>query len=199
MVYIGAPIKTNGDKMANENHIPITQSDNIRKMVFASLFAAMMAVGAYIRIPLPASPVPITLQTLFVLLAAGMLGARWGTISVIVYLLLGIAGLPVFSGGSSGLGMVFGPTGGFLIGFVFGAFIIGCLSDRYGTKKVGFNIIFMLAGLFVIYVLGILQLMHVADLSFAQAIALGLVPYLPGAVIKLVTAAVISSRYSLDR
>ena len=189
----------NGDFMVEENHFQPNNSDNIRKMVFASLFASMMAVGAYIEIPIPASPVPITLQTLFVLLAGAILGARWGTLSVIVYFLLGIAGLPVFSGGSSGLGMIFGPTGGFLIGFIFGTFAIGYVSDRFGTEKISLNIVSMLAGLFIIYVFGILQLMNVADLSLSQAIALGIIPYLPGAIIKLVTAAVISSRYSLNQ
>ncbi len=170
---------------------------NIRKMVFASFFASMMAVGAYIDIPVPLSPVPITLQTLFVLMAGAMLGARWGTISVIVYLLLGISGLPVFSGGSSGLGMIFGPTGGFLIGFVFGAFIIGYLCDNYGTKRIHLNILFMLAGLLVIYVFGILQLMSVANLTLSEALILGMIPYMPGAVLKLIVSALIASRYSI--
>ena len=183
--------------MSKENHFQATNNNNIKKMVFASLFAALMAVGAYIEIPVPVSPVPITLQTFFVLLTGAILGARWGAISVVVYLLLGIAGLPVFSGGSSGLGMIFGPTGGFLIGFMFGAFIIGYLSDRLGTKNIGMNIIIMLSGLSVIYLFGILQLMNVADLSLAQAIVLGMIPYLPGAVLKLVAAAAVSSRYSL--
>lgn len=174
-----------------------SHNDNIRKMVFASLFAAMMAVGAYIKIPVPVSPVPITLQTFFILLAGAILGARWGTISVIVYLLLGIAGLPVFSGGSSGLGMFFGPTGGYLIGFIFGAFIIGFLCDRYGRDKVHLNMLFMLAGLFAIYLFGVLQLMNVASLSFPEAIALGLIPYIPGAILKIIASSVIASRYSI--
>lgn len=174
-----------------------SQNDNIRKMVYASMFAAMVAVGAYIKIPVPVSPVPITLQTFFILLAGAMLGARWGTISVIVYLLLGIAGLPVFSGGSSGLGMFFGPTGGYLIGFALGAFVIGYLCDRYGREKIHFNILFMLSGLFVIYSLGVLQLMNIATLSFPEALALGLIPYIPGAILKLLAASIITSRYSI--
>ncbi|WP_340819624.1 biotin transporter BioY [Methanolobus sp. WCC4] len=174
-----------------------SQNDNIRKMVYASMFAAMIAVGAYIKIPVPISPVPITLQTFFILLAGAMLGARWGTISVIVYLLLGIAGLPVFSGGSSGLGMFFGPTGGYLIGFAVGALVIGYLCDRYGREKIHMNALFMFAGLAVIYLLGILQLMNVASLGLSEALALGLIPFIPGSILKLLAAAIITSRYSI--
>ncbi len=183
-----------GDSMNDKVY---SHNSNIRKMVFASLFAAMMAVGAYIKIPVPISPVPITLQVLFVLMAGAMLGARWGTISVIVYLFLGIAGLPVFSGGSSGLGVLFGPTGGYLIGFMFAALIIGILCDRYGRDKVHFNALFMLAGLFVIYLFGILQLMNVASLTLPEAVAIGLLSYIPGAILKLLAAAIIASRYSI--
>ncbi len=171
--------------------------NKIRMMVFASMFAAMMAVGAYIKIPLPMSPVPVTLQILFVLLAGAMLGARWGTISVIVYLLLGIAGLPVFSGGSSGLGMIFGPTGGYLVGFIAGAFFVGALCDRYGRKHFHMNAIFMLLGLLFIYLFGIIQLINIANLTLSESLAIGFVPYVPGDILKLLISAFVASRYSI--
>ncbi|MCL2550466.1 MAG: biotin transporter BioY, partial [Methanimicrococcus sp.] len=101
-------------------------SVKIKKMVFAALFAALIAVGAWIRIPLPF--VPITLQTFFVLLAAVTLGRNWGPVCIIVYLLVGLIGYPVFAGGSSGLGVILGPTGGYLYSFVIVAFIVGFLS-----------------------------------------------------------------------
>jgi biotin transport system substrate-specific component len=89
--------------------------NDLKRMVFAALFASLTAVGAYMKIPLPLTPVPVTMQVFFVLLAGCMLGSRWGTISMIVYLLLGIVGFPVFAGGASGLGVLFGPTGGYRV------------------------------------------------------------------------------------
>ncbi|WYM80159.1 biotin transporter BioY [Methanolobus sp. ZRKC2] len=166
-------------------------------MAFASLFAALIAMGAYAKIPIPFSPVPITLQVFFVLLAGAMLGARWGTLSVIVYMLLGVVGLPVFSGGSSGLGVLFGPTGGYLIGFVIAAFLIGTLSEKKGTSNIPLNAIFMLAGLCVIYLLGVTYLAHTANLTIENAFKLGALPFLPGAMLKIALASVIASKYSI--
>ncbi|MBN2109964.1 MAG: biotin transporter BioY [Methanosarcinaceae archaeon] len=166
-------------------------------MALASLFAALVSVGAYARIPVPFSPVPITLQVFFIFLAAAMLGARWGTLSVIVYLLLGIIGLPVFSGGSSGLGILLGPTGGYLVGFVMAAFLIGILSGKKGTSSVLLNAMFMLAGLCIIYVAGISFLAYAAGITFENAIRLGVLPFLPADLLKVVLASVIASKYSI--
>ena len=94
-------------------------NDNSRKLrmtVYASLFAALVAVGAFISIPI--GPVPIVLQNFFVLLAALLLGPRWGVAAVGVYLLSGICGLPVFAGGTAGIGRILGPTGGYLMGYL---------------------------------------------------------------------------------
>ena len=171
---------------------------DVRKMSMASLFAALIAVGAFIRIPLPLGPVPITLQVLFIFLAGALLGARWGLISVVVYLLLGIVGLPVFSGGSSGIGVLLGPTGGYLAGFAVAAFIIGSLSVKWGTSSVFRNAVCMSAGLFTIYLLGAGYLMYVADLSMESAILLGVAPFLPGDLLKLALSSIIVAKYSLD-
>ncbi len=184
--------------MNESYHYESHYESDIRKMSMASLFAALIAVGAFIRIPLPLGPVPITLQVLFIFLAGALLGARWGLISVVVYLLLGIVGLPVFSGGSSGIGVLFGPTGGYLAGFAVAAFIIGSLSVKWGTTNVLRNALCMSAGLFTIYALGAGYLMHVADLSVESAILLGVVPFLPGDLLKLALSSIIAAKYSLD-
>jgi biotin transport system substrate-specific component len=159
-------------------------------MVYASLFGALTAVGAYIIIPLP--PVPITLQTLFLGLAGTLLGARLGALSQVVYLLLGILGLPVFAGGKAGLGVLFGPTGGYLIGFVAAAFVIGKLAALKTRPGFAWICLSLAAGAMVIYALGIFQLSLVARLTAVKAMAVGVLPFLPGDGIKIVLTAMIA-------
>jgi len=107
---------------------------NIRQMTLTSLFAALTAVGGFISIPL--YPVPLTLQTLFTLLAAMILGSVMGASSQIIYVLLGVIGLPVFAGFKAGIGILFGPTGGFLLGFIISAYIIGKIVELKKEKNI---------------------------------------------------------------
>lgn len=182
------------------DHSYSTHTPELRKMVFASLFAALTAAGAYIQVPIPFSPVPVTLQVFFVLLAGSMLKSKWGSLSMIVYTLLGVAGLPVFSGGSSGLGVLFGPTGGYIFGFIAAAFLIGKLAEeveRAGKSGLAVNVLNMSAGILVIYVLGVTQLMLVAEMGPRTAITLGAIPFIPGEIVKTAIAAYIASNYEL--
>ncbi|MCD4704116.1 MAG: biotin transporter BioY [Methanosarcinaceae archaeon] len=182
--------------MVNNNYdISQNHVSPVRKMVYASLFAAMTAVGAFMVIPL--GPIPFTLQVLFVFMAGSMLKARWGMISMIIYVLLGVIGLPVFSGGASGFGVLIGPTGGYLFGFIVAAGLIGYFFEHNPPSHIMVNIIYMLAGLIVIYVMGVVQLAFIARLDLTTAIALGAVPFLPADVIKAIVAAVISTRYDI--
>ena len=177
-----------------------THNPDLRMMVFASLFAALTAAGAYIQIPIPFSPVPVTLQVFFVLLAGSMLKSKWGGLSMIVYTLLGISGLPVFAGGSSGMGVLLGPTGGYIIGFILAAYIIGKLSEKVeNSDKSGFfvNALNMSAGILVIYACGFIQLTFVAEIGPGTALALGVVPFLPGEIVKTAVAAYIASTHKL--
>lgn len=183
----------------NRNSYP-AQSPELRKMVFASLFAALTAAGAYIEVPLPFSPVPITLQVFFVLLAGSLLKSKWGSLSMLVYALLGIAGLPVFSGGGSGLGVVLGPTGGYITGFILAAYLIGRLSEaaeKKGKPGVLAYALYMGAGVLVIYTCGVAQLIFVAELGLKTAFLLGAVPFLPGEAVKISIAAYIAASYEL--
>ena len=176
-----------GKRRENGREMTKLEQNSLRGMVYASLFGALTALGAYIIIPLP--PVPITLQTVFLGLAGTLLGGRLGALSQTVYLLLGIIGLPVFAGGKAGLGVLFGPTGGYLIGFVAAAFVIGKLTamkTRPGFAWLCFSII---SGEAVMYGFGFLQLALVARLAPVQALAVGLLPFLPGDGIKILLTA----------
>jgi biotin transport system substrate-specific component len=182
------------------SHSYSTHTPELRKMVFASLFAALTAVGAYIQIPVPFSPVPVTLQVFFVLLAGSMLKSKWGSLSMVVYTLLGIAGLPVFAGGSSGLGVLLGPTGGYIFGFIIAAFVIGKLAEKAeNDEKSGLavNALNMSTGILIIYALGVFQLMVVAEIGPVTALTLGAIPFIPGEIVKTAVAAYIASTHEL--
>lgn len=174
----------------------MSSSERIRKMVYASLFASMTAVGAYMVIPI--GPVPITLQVLFVFLAGAFLGARWGMASMLVYLLLGLSGLPVFAGGAAGLGVLLGPTGGYLIGFVAATYVIGFLVEHFPGKSIPYNSLYFLAGMVTIYIFGYLQLMYVASLSPTEAFVLGVAPFILFDAIKAIAAAILFTRVDLE-
>ncbi len=167
----------------------VEEKSSLRGMAYASMFGALTALGAYLMIPLP--PVPVTMQTLFVILAGALLGGYLGALSQVVYILLGVIGLPVFSGGKAGFGVLIGPTGGYLIGFVVGALVIGKLTSLKRDPGLLWLMGSMLAGVAIIYTLGIAQLMLVAKLDFIKAISVGLLPPLPGDIIKIVVAAFI--------
>ncbi len=168
------------------------QAVSTRGMVYASLFGALTAVGAFLSIPL--QPVPITLHTLFLNVAGLLLGGSLGALSQIVYLLLGVVGLPVFSGGKAGFGVLLGPTGGYLAGFVFGAWIIGYVVRWRRDPSLFWMIAAVAAGHVIIYALGVLQLSYVAHLGLRKALAVGVLPFLPGDALKAVAAALIVRR-----
>lgn len=151
--------------------------------------ALVIALGARAALPLPFSPVPITGQTLAVLLVGALLGSRRGALSVLLYLAEGIAGLPVFAGGAAGPAYMLGPTGGYLIGFVAAAWLTGVLAGRGWDRRIGSTALAMLAGNAVIYAFGLPWL--AAFVGAENALTLGLFPFLIGDLLKLVLAAVL--------
>jgi len=162
---------------------------NIRGMVYASMFGAATAAGAYIIVPVP--PVPVTMQTLFLSLAGMLLGARLAAMSQIIYVIIGAMGLPVFAGGKAGLGILIGPTGGYLLGFIAGAYVIGKLAALRPSAGIIWAVSSMAAGAFVIYLLGVAQLCVVAQLSVSKAVLVGVLPFVPGDAVKILLAAFI--------
>ncbi len=151
-----------------------------------AVFALLTAVGALIRVPLPFTPVPLTLQTFFVFLAGGLLGARRGLVSQTLYLALGAAGLPVFAGGGAA---IFGPTGGYLIGFAVSAVLVGRLTAGPRGSSFVWTAGAMGLGLCAIYLLGTVQLMALAPIGLGKAVSLGILPFLAGDAAKLAAAA----------
>ena len=164
----------------------MTASTDLKMTVYASLFVALIAVGAFIAIPI--GPVPIVLQNLFVLLAGLLLGPVWGLACVAVYLIIGLAGLPVFAGGTSGLGKLFGPTGGYLLGYLPCVFITASVSKGLG-KKTAFDILAMVLGSLIVYAAGVPWLKAVTGMSLEKAVMAGMVPFLIGDALKIVAAA----------
>ena len=161
----------------------------IRMMVYTALFIALIIVGAYIAVPI--GPVPIVLQNMFVLLAAIILGPRWGLGCVAVYLLLGIMGLPVFAGGMSGIGRIFGPTGGYLIGYLPAVFVCAVMSKGLKHSLWG-NLLALLTGSLLVYAIGVPWLKIAYAMSWAKALAAGMLPFLIGDTLKMIAAAFIA-------
>jgi biotin transport system substrate-specific component len=167
-----------------------TASPRSRALVdaFLILGASMfIALCAQIAVRVPFSPVPITGQTLAVLVVGGFLGSRRGTLSVLAYLAEGIAGFPVFAGGGSGPIWLLGPTGGYLVGFVAAAWVAGCLCERLWDHSVAGTLVIMLAGSATIYLIGLPWLGHFVGTD--NALALGLVPFVAGDLLKVFLAA----------
>ena len=158
---------------------------NVHMMVYVALMAALMAVGAFIAIPI--GPVPIVLQNLFILLAGLLLGPRWGTLAVAIYLLAGALGLPVFAGGTGGIGRFAGPTGGYLIGFLPAVYLVGMIGQAGGNRPF-WQIVGMVCGTLAIYSLGVVWLKTVTGMSFGKSLALGMYPFLPGDALKIAAA-----------
>jgi len=154
-------------------------------MVYASLLAALIAAGAYLAIPI--GPVPIILQNLFVFLAGLLLGSRWGAASAGVYLLAGALGLPVFSGGVGGIGRLAGPTGGYLVGFVPAAFVIGWIVET-APAKILIDVTAMAVGAAIVYGFGLAWLKIVTGMTLSNTLVVGLYPFLLGDAVKIAAA-----------
>lgn len=148
--------------------------------------SAIIALSALVSIRLPFSPVPVTAQTMAVLLMGALLGKNRGIASVLMYYAQGIAGLPVFAGGMAGAVYFLGPTGGYLMGFLPAVMITGYLAERGWDRNLGTAFLSMLAGNIAIYAIGLLWL--AAYVGADRVFALGLAPFLPGDIIKLVLA-----------
>ncbi len=162
-----------------------------KSLTIVALFGALIAVSSYISIPLPFSPTPLTLQTLVILLCGLLLSARYAVSATALWLAMGAIGLPVFSGGKAGIATVFGPTGGYIFGFVIAAGVIALLRGKE-ANLVRFSLAAVVGNFLVIYPLGVAGLMLVAGMPLNAAIAAGVTPFIIGDIIKLIAAVSIS-------
>ena len=165
-----------------------------RDAVFISLFAALTAVGAFIKIPIP--HVPFTLQTLMVMFAGLLLGSRRGALSQVLYLILGLMGLPIFAQGG-GPAYILQPSFGFLIGFIAGAFTIGKVLDRSPNLTLSQTLFALVLGQGIIYLFGLsylylnLNFILQKPISLSSVFVIGLLIFIPGDVVKTIIAALL--------
>lgn len=161
---------------------------------------ALTAVCAQVAIPLPFTPVPLTLQTFAVLAGAAALGAERAVIAQVLYILLAVAGLPVLAEGSSGAETVVGATGGYLVGFVVASYVVGRIAQRGATHKVSSTVVAYVVGSAIIYTLGVAWLAHVTGWSILESVSKGMVPFLIGDAIKALAAgAILPTAWKLTR
>lgn len=190
-------------------------------LIFVPLFAALIAVSGFIAFPLPGTPVPIVLQNMMPILASGLLGGLYGTASTVLFLIAGLLGLPVFSGGRGGIAHLLGPTGGFLIGYLAAAAFLIIFFRKPGAKDFALvssgknksikliNYLKIIAASFsgfaLIYVFGIARFMQLTNRGLFESLSLACIPYLPGDFIKMILVSAliyklrpVTARYFLE-
>jgi len=157
-----------------------------QRLTLSALFCALCAVLSQIQIPLP--PVPLSLSLLGVHLCGALLGCRWGSASVGCYVLLGAVGVPVYAGFAGGVSVLFGPTGGFLIGYMLCAWTVGLLTQRFGFSGKSL-MLSMAAGTLVCYAMGTAWFCFVSGTSLAASLSSCVLPFIPGDALKILLAA----------
>ena len=165
-------------------------AETVQMLMLAFIFACLTGLGAFMRVYTPWTPVPFTAQVFFVLLSGTVLGSRYGGLSQMMYVLLGVLGVPWFAGGEGGYDYVVGATGGYLVGFVLAATLVGYLvNGEPRARTLPALLPIMLLGVLVIYALGATWLAIVLDLSAWQAIILGVAPFIGLDIVKAILAA----------
>lgn len=164
-----------------------------KQMALIGVMTAVTCILGPFAIPLPFSPVPISFTNLAVYVTIYVLGMKYGTVSYLIYLLLGMAGMPVFSGFTGGMGKLAGPTGGYLVGFMFMALICGLFFDKFPGKR-WMHVLGMVLGTLVCYAFGTVWLSRQLHISFAAGLGAGVIPYLPGDAAKIIVSVIVGPR-----
>lgn len=163
---------------------------NVHQLTLTGLMTAVICILGPLSLQIPVSPVPISLGFLAIYFVVSVLGLKLGTLSVVIYILLGLAGLPVFTGFTGGPGKLFGPTGGYIIGYLFMAPICGFFIDKWGEKLL-LSFAGMILGSAVCYLFGTVWLAYQGSYTFPQALAAGVLPFIPADLIKMVVAVIV--------
>ncbi len=169
-----------------------------RNLILTALFAALTSIGALIMIPI--GPAPITLQLLFTIMSGIFLGAKYGALSQILYMLMGLAGLPVFAGGTGGFSSLFSPSFGYIIGFIIAAFVIGKLLEKKTNPTIGQIVLACALGTFIIYAVGYPYLYFVLSrvmgvpVTFSGLLKPAVLVFLPGDLLKIGIASILGKK-----
>ncbi len=168
-----------------------SEANLVYKVILAFIFAGITGIFAQLKIYLPFTPVPITGQVFAVLLSSSVLG-RHAFLSMLIYIALGVAGVPWFAGCRHGIEVLLGATGGYIVGFLLASLIVGYMLDSYvRARKLGNMLVVMFSGVAVIYLLGFLNLAFILG-SFKEAFIKGVVPFIPGDILKVFAATAVS-------
>lgn len=165
-------------------------SFSIKQLTLVGLMAAVLCILGPWTVNIPISPVPISLGMLGIYFVTSVLGMKLGTASVVIYILMGLVGIPVFTGFTAGPGKLLGPTGGYIIGYIFMALICGFFVDKFNKNLLRY-FSGMVLGTAVCYLFGTLWLAHQMQYTFFQALMAGVIPYIPGDLVKLIIARVV--------
>ena len=170
----------------------LSSGEKTARLVLTAVFAALTAVMAWISFPLPFTQVPISLSTLGVGLAGGLLGKKYGPLAMVCYVLLGAVGVPVFAEFTAGAGILAGPTGGYIIGYIFFAFLTGLITEKgEGALWITLGVI---AGLLVCYALGTLWFMVSTGTGLIPSLGMCVIPFIPGDILKTIVTVLLILR-----
>ncbi len=175
----------------------IILNSNIRNITQIAILTAVLCVLSPLTVNIPVSPVPISFANFVIYIFAGLLGIKKSIFGVLIYLLLGMAGLPVFSKGSAGIGYIIGPTGGYLIGFLFcslGTSLGSEIGKKFFNSQILRIIILvtgMVLGTIICYFIGTVWLSYLNKLDFDKALAAGVIPFIPGDIVKIIIAVIL--------
>lgn len=167
-------------------------------IIIVIVFTFLTSIFSIWEINLGFTPIPITLQLVIGLMAGAILGSRLGALSQIIYVLLGLFGIPIFSGGEKGISYITGLSGGYILGFVIASFVTGLIIEHYANnikdmhQQFVIYLFSMLIGLFIIYFFGVAQLMYISNSSLEIAISNGMLPFLMLDIIKIIFGAIVS-------